>query len=345
MKRSEGDRATVMNLHEQGFSPSKIQKMCGMKFSLSFVYKTIKRYNETNSLKDRARIGRPRSKSTARAIALVKGRIRRNPRRSVRKLAKDLQMSKSTAHRIIRQHLKLKAYKRVQVQMLSDTDKKRRRQKAKALLQRFTDDDVKQIIFSDEKMFTVAEKVNKQNDRLYAASKDNLSPAVLKVRKAEFPAKIMVWGAVCSKGPLKLKFVDPGTKVNTEYYKNDILSEVLLPEASRLFPTGNWCFQQDGAPSHTSRATQAWLKAHTPAFITKEEWPAKSPDLNPLDYSIWGILESKVNIKSHTSIEFLKKAIQREWAKLSEETCAQAVQDWRRRLRACCKAKGDHFEL
>ena len=48
-------------------------------------------------------------------------------------------------------------------------------------------------------------------------------------------------------------------------------------------------------------------------------WPPSSPDLNPLDYTIWGILENKTNTTSHPNIGSLKTAIEEEWNKLSEE--------------------------
>ena len=35
------------------------------------------------------------------------------------------------------------------------------------------------------------------------------------------------------------------------------------------------------------KATQSWLRAENIEFISKEEWPPSSPDLNPLYYSVW----------------------------------------------------------
>ena len=49
--------------------------------------------------------------------------------------------------------------------------------------------------------------------------------------------------------------------------------------------------QQDGAPSHTSRKTQHWCQRHFPRFWSKEIWPLASPDLNPMDFSVWSLLE------------------------------------------------------
>ena len=44
-----------------------------------------------------------------------------------------------------------------------------------------------------------------------------------------------------------------------------------------------------------------------------------SPDLNPLDYTIWSILENKTNATSHPNIDLLKTAIEKEWNKMSEK--------------------------
>jgi len=39
--------------------------------------------------------------------------------------------------------------------------------------------------------------------------------------------------------------------------------------------------QEDGVPTHTARLTQTWIAANCPQFISKDEWPPNSPDLNP----------------------------------------------------------------
>jgi len=55
-------------------------------------------------------------------------------------------------------------------------------------------------------------------------------------------------------GVTDLIFVDPGIKVNGEYYREVLLSQELLPairEMSRDF----FLFQQDSAPAHRARDT------------------------------------------------------------------------------------------
>ena len=42
------------------------------------------------------------------------------------------------------------------------------------------------------------------------------------------------------------------------------------------------------ASTHTACATQNWLQTNCPDFIAKDQWPPNSPDLNALDYHVWG---------------------------------------------------------
>jgi len=68
------------------------------------------------------------------------------------------------------------------------------------------------------------------------------------------------------------------------------LRQQLLP-AIRSVSGDFFTFQQDGAPAHRARETVALLSAETPDFISPQDWPPNNPDLNPVDYAIWGILQ------------------------------------------------------
>ena len=46
------------------------------------------------------------------------------------------------------------------------------------------------------------------------------------------------------------------------------------------------------ASAHRARETVHLLTHETPDFITPAVWPANSPDLNPVDYQIWGSCRS-----------------------------------------------------
>ena len=80
-------------------------------------------------------------------------------------------------------------------------------------------------IFVDEKKFVVVEVSNCRNSRCIA--KD--SPCVPPVMESNFPASVMVFGAVASNGKvMPPHFIEAGLKINTVEYLT-ILEEVLLP--------------------------------------------------------------------------------------------------------------------
>ena len=56
-----------------------------------------------------------------------------------------------------------------------------------------------------------------------------------------------------------------------------------------------YVFQQDSAPAHTARSTQACMYNNFLAHWSPDLWPSYSPDFNPLDYIFWGVLENSVN--------------------------------------------------
>ena len=97
-------------------------------------------------------------------------------------------------------------------------------------------------------------------------------------------------------------------------------------------------------PSHSSKLTQAWCKSNLPGFISSEEWPPFSPDLNPCDFWLWGELQRRVYMKKHKTLESLKRELIRQWDLITNEECVEATNSFIKRLKACVKTKGDNFE-
>jgi transposase len=340
------DKRSLVKLYcEKNLSPAQIfHRINDDRFSRRFIERTVKRFRETGNVDDRKRSGRRRSVRTPARIKAVAARVRRNPRRSPQKLADQMDLSYSTARRILVEDLGLTPFKRRKAHGLTKQQRGARLERSKALLQRYDFGDVERIVFSDEKVFVVEERLNPQNDRVYATALEDIPEGVRTVSRFQKPGSVMVWGAVSSQGKLPLVFVDPGTKVNSKYYRDSILEGHLKPEAQRLFGGGHWTFQQDSAPAHGAKITQDWCRAHTPDFISSSEWPPSSPDLNPLDYAIWGVLVARVNAVQHRSIDSLKKTLLAEWQKLPMDTIRNSIAAWRNRLKAVVKQRGGRFE-
>jgi len=95
-------------------------------------------------------------------------------------------------------------------------------------------------------------------------------------------------------GKTSIIFVEPGAKINSQYYCDKLLGQGLLPDIRARCGRYKWALQQDGAPSHTARDTVRYLQHNNVAFIEPDMWPPNSPDLNPVDYTVWGELQQLV---------------------------------------------------
>ena len=166
---------------------------------------------------------------------------------------------------------------------LTEKQKLGRRQKCKLLLTRDASGDYLTTLFTDEKIFTIERYFNIQNDcvlapRLQAADLGGRSKSCI-----AHPQSVMVFVGITADGRTDLFFVPLKAKVNTALYAEEILESSVKPWAESFFGNKKWTFQQNGAPAHTSKKSQEWCRANFPDFIPKDEWPANSPDLNPMD--------------------------------------------------------------
>ena len=108
------------------------------------------------------------------------------------------------------------------------------------------------------------------------------------VERARFGPHVMVSAGVCFVVKGLLHFVEEKAKIIAHYYMNDLLPK-LVNDCHDLLGD-DIIFQQNGAPAQQAKVTQEWLNEHCPDFIDKDCWPPNSPDLNPLDYHVWGAM-------------------------------------------------------
>ena len=96
--------------------------------------------------------------------------------------------------------------------------------------------------------------------------------------------------------------------------------------------------------AHRAHDTIEFLHHETPDFTGPELWPADSPDLNPVDYRIWGLMQERVYQSPIQDVHDLKQWLISVWAEFKQSVIDKAIDQWRPRLRACIRARGQHFE-
>ena len=351
-KVSLADKMRIQTLREQRLGAKAIVAAYPEKnWALSTVKKICQRVDQTGSATERrAGSGRPKSARSDSNIAAVEELIcsqegETGQHSSTREIAAELNISDRSVRRIAKQDLHLTAFRRMPAQIINDATKQKRLERAAALLRRFKVRDTKRIFFTDEKNFYLNPPVSYQNSRVWARGKKaDVKPTRLLVQREKFAKHVMVSAGVCFGGKGRLHFVQEKAKVDGAYYVGQLLPN-LVDDCNRLLPTG-FVFQQDGAPAHTARSAQEWLRANCPDFVAKDQWPPNSPDLNPLDYHVWGaMLEAyhKLQAKPKTIVE-LKEALQLIWDNMPQGPINKAVKDFSKRLKACVEAGGGHFE-
>ena len=162
--------------------------------------------------------------------------------------------------------------------------------------------------------------------------------------KATFPRGILVSAAVSKLGKTSIYLIDQGVSIDAEYYCG-LMSE-MIPEMTAQ-SGGDFTFQQDGARAHTARHTLAYFAEHLPetaSLLEPDNWPPCSPDLNPMDYAVWGQLGRLVYKVKIRDLEHLADRIGEAWAELQQDFIDKTINSFIKRVKACIDANGGHFE-
>ena len=256
--------------------------------------------------------------------------------------------SESSVRRIIKDDLKLRALKKIKGQMLSAADTEKRRTRCPRLLRVYTKEVLSTAFFSDEKIFKVQQLYNAQNARVYAHNdtpKSSVDPDRLICERTGFPQYLMVSVAVSKVGKTSLHFVELKAKVDGQYYRNKILKK-MIPQMNRLAAGKQYLFMQDGARAHTAGDTVEMLESQDQLQLLRPEmWPPNSPDLNPVDFCIWGELERRVyKGRRITDLDQLKSALQTEWKKFPQDIITNSIDAYTSRLRKVVQEEVGHIE-
>ncbi|CAF0978392.1 unnamed protein product [Didymodactylos carnosus] len=169
--KSKDLRNVVLCKHQPGDHPRKFFRDLNGSLSLDTIERWVEMINETGSIHLSKSPGSPRTASSKTTIRKVKQRLIRKKRVSVRKLARELNISATSAHRILTDDLGCYAYKFVKEPAITDQQKVNRKKFATWIQRTFRKEDTRKILFSDEKYFDVDGVYNSQNDQIWAINR------------------------------------------------------------------------------------------------------------------------------------------------------------------------------
>ncbi|UYV63004.1 hypothetical protein LAZ67_2002819 [Cordylochernes scorpioides] len=325
------NRAAIIVALRAGRSPKEIVDF--LKLPKTTIYRVKKQFDEADSNKEGIATRKKHSRRSDRVrgeefVKNVKEKIDGNPGKSMRAIAKEMDVGSMTIVRTIHEDLGLKSYALRKGQLLTENMKNNRKGKAAALLNNLKHDSFGMLrFFSDEKNFDVDQKVNPRNDRWICKDPSEI-PVVMHTK---FPASVMVLGVISSEGDvMPPHFFEKGLRMNADTYIN-VLETVVKPWMDMVAAGRKYVFQQDSAPAHKAKKTQSWLTLNVPSHWGPDIWPPNSPDCNPLDYY------RDVNKAPHTTIQSVKKAVHTVMTQMDKVIVAKACASFRTRLETVVK--------
>ena len=299
----------------------------------SFVYKQIAKAKKGEPVHDKPRRGGPKKisdKVRKSVLKLCKGK----EGMSTRKVAAILNgRNVDISHESVRSILRgsgLKSLRPVPKPMLTKEHMARRLAFAQLHLHR----DWSKTLFTDEKHFLFHAPPNRKNDVVWDEA--GVRHVYLKVAH---PVQVRVWGGFSARG--KTQLVRYTHNPNSEGYMKIIEGQATTIKA--MFEDRPFQFQQDGAPAHTSATTLRFLRQTFGQPFHKNQWPANSPDLNPIE-NLWAIIQAKVRARNPTSVQSLKSMITMEWNKISGTVLENLVNSMGARLRQCIARNGGYID-
>ncbi len=124
------------------------------------------------------------------------------------------------------------------------------------------------------------------------------------------PEGFMVWADISSYGKTSPRFVKPGTKINSDYYINNIFKTFLSHDVPCLFSNNEkkkMIFDQDSALSHISKKAIAFLNESKINYVKPSELMSKSSDAAPIDDPVCRYLKQQLTKQNIQTLSQLKK--------------------------------------
>lgn len=219
----------------------------------------------------------------------------------------NLDVSSETVRLVLHESKRFTYCKPMQAPWLTEQHKTKRLEWAQEFV-RFTDNQWKETIFSDEKKFNLDGP-----DGLSFYWHDLRKEKRIRVSRQMGGGSVMIWGAFSFYG--RSQAVILTGKQNAEDYCA-VLDKALHPlMAEHVRGNRGVLFQQDNAPIHTATVTRDWLRLN---FIRVMNWPARSPDLNPIE-NVWGAMVRDVyqGGRQYFSVSDLQSAVLKAWDTVS----------------------------
>ena len=330
---SNVEKARAIGQIEAGTPQNEVAARFGV--SPSTISRTLAKFRETGDVKDRPRSGRPK-KTTQQEDRFLTLSALRNRRLSSRNLQGRFarRFAKRLSDQTIRNRLhtaNLRAHKTARKPALSAAHRHARHRWCRQHL-RWNRGMWESVLFTDESRFCLRKLDGRV--KVWRRGGERFADCCIDRVTAFGGGSVMVWGGISAQGKTQLIIIDGN--LNSERYRDNILRPVVIPYLRNLGP--NSIFQDDNARPHRARIITEYLQEEG---VTRMEWPANSPDLNPIEH-LWDQLGRAVRarVTDQTTLAELRQILVEEWNAIPLQRVTRLVASMRRRCQAVLAAFG-----
>jgi len=288
-------------------------------------------------------------KQTEEVVEDIRQSVIAEPKKSLRRRSSDFPISHMTLSRAIK-GLKGRPYALTTHQGISPQHQRDRVEMCKWFLARLEEDEtfLQRVWFSDESHFYLNGYMNSKKVVYWGFQKPDEV-----IEKNRHVQKVTAWVAMSYQGIIGpfwfLDDNDQSVTVNSERYLH-VLEEFWkslgrkVGGAERQY---QW-FMQDGAAPHTAARVLTWLQEHFEERLIgrrlANSWAARSPDINPLDFYLWGRVKDQMIGKTFENLREVREGVETLVSQISAEECRRVVEHFVRRVKKCIDKKGRHIE-
>ncbi|KAL1489394.1 hypothetical protein ABEB36_014296 [Hypothenemus hampei] len=149
---------------------------------------------------------------------------------------------------------------------------------------------------------------------------------------------IMFWGGIMFNHRTQL--IPIAQTMTGEIYAENIVRAIIYPLRNEIGE--NFIFMDDNARPHRTRGVE---QALADGNIRRLNWPAYSPDMNPIEH-VWDYIKRRIHQRNNPpmTLNELTFAVQDEWDNMPQETINNLIVSMSRRVRTLLNNRGRHTE-
>ncbi|MDR3547400.1 MAG: IS630 family transposase, partial [Candidatus Pacebacteria bacterium] len=327
---SKIERAAIVALHKDGQSNTDIAQK--LDTSLATTRHWINHYEETKTVDDAPRSGRPKCTDEAMDINIaVTSHVEPflTPRGIKRKLELEDVSTDTIARRLDEAGLPARVARHTF--QLTDEHKRKRMSFAEGY-QRWTDDDWCKVLFSDEKTFL---GYGRSGQRWVRRPVGEAANPEYSVPEKPHPVGVPAWACFSAQGPGYMAMYEGSLKAAD---LRDILRDYLIPTFNEHFPNApiRWLLWDTDPGRHMSVLVKNFL--HTQG-ITCLDFPPYSPDLNPIE-NLWSDMDKRMQDSLADTKAEMEQLVQDTWAVTTPEQCSKLARSMPHRIKQVIERKG-----